>query len=71
MKMKINQVHHFYLKLKNIMVSSNDPSGVVNATFHSFPSFIHTLLYPYHRFNLVNTLFVPIFSIMSEIRDKE
>ena len=59
-----------FVNLKNITVSSNDPFDVVNAAFHSSLSFIHTLLYPYLRSIFVNTLFVPMFSTISKIKDK-
>ena len=38
---------------KNITVGSNSPKGVMNAAFHSSPSFIHTLLQPQRISNLV------------------
>jgi hypothetical protein len=38
---------------KNITVSSNRPSLVMNAAFHSSPSLIITLLYPQRMLNLV------------------
>ena len=47
---------------KNITIGLNNPSRVVNATFHLSSSFIHILLYPHHKSNLLNTFFVPIFS---------
>ena len=53
---------------KNITVSSKDPSGVVNTTFHSFFFFILMLLYPHLRSIFVKTFFVPVFSRMSDIR---
>ena len=53
---------------KNITIGSKDPSGVVNAAFHSSPSFILMLLYPYLRSIFVKTFFVPIFSNTSDIR---
>ena len=58
------------VSLKNITVDSNNPSRVMNTTFHLSPFFIHTLLYPYCKFNLVNTFFIPIFSTISKIRGK-
>jgi len=58
------------VKPKNITVGSNDPSGVVNAAFHLFPPFIYILLYSYHKSNLLNTLFVSMFSMISEIKGK-
>ena len=59
------------VKLKNITVGLNDPSGVVNAAFHLFSPFIHILLYSYHKSNLLNTLFVSMFYMVSEIKGKE
>ena len=59
-----------FVSLKNITVSSNDPSSVVNATFHSSSFLIHILLYSHLRSIFVDTFFVPIFSIISKIRDK-
>ena len=58
------------IRPKNITVSSNDPSDVMNAAFYLSPSFICILLYPYHKSNLVNTFFVSIFSMISEIKGK-
>jgi len=48
-------------------VGSNNPSGVVNATFHSYPSLILPLLYPHLRSIFINTFLVPMFSITSEM----
>jgi len=59
------------VRLKNITVSSNNASEVVNTVFHLLPSFIHTLLYLYYRSNLVYTFFIPIFSIMSKVKGKK
>ena len=59
-----------FVNPKNIIVGLNDPSGVVNTTFHSSPSFILILLYPHHKSIFVNTLFVLMFSTMSEIKGK-
>jgi len=58
------------ISLENITVGSNNSSRVVNTVFHSCLFFIHTLLYHHLRSDLVNTFFVPIFSIISEIRGK-
>ena len=55
---------------KNITISSNDSSGMVNIAFHLFPSFICTLLYFYLKSTFVNTFFVSIFSIISKIKGK-
>jgi hypothetical protein len=41
------------VSLKNMMVSSNRPSLVMKAAFHSSPSLIHTLLYPHWMSNFV------------------
>ena len=60
-----------FIRLKNIIISSNDSSRVVNTIFYLLPSFIYTLLYSHHKSGLVNTFLVLIFSIMSEIKDKE
>jgi len=57
-----------FVNSKNIIVGLNDPSGIVNTTFHLFPSFILTLLYLYHKSIFVNIFFIPMFSIMSEIK---
>jgi hypothetical protein len=38
---------------KNMMVSSNSPSLVMKAAFHSSPSLIHMLLYPHQMSNFV------------------
>src|SRR5580692_1899826 len=38
---------------KNMTVGSNNPSGVRNAAFHSSPSLIWMLLYPYLTSNFV------------------
>ena len=59
-----------FVSLKNITIGSNNSSGVINSVFDLSSSFIHTLLYPYYKSNLVNTLFVLIFSTMSEIKGK-
>ena len=59
-----------FINLKNITVGSNDPSRVVNAAFHSSPSFILILLYPHLRSIFVNTFLVLMFSTMSKIKDK-
>ena len=56
---------------KNITVGSNKSSGVMNTTFYLSLYFIYTLLYLHYKSNLVNTFFVPIFSTISEIKDKE
>ena len=58
------------VSLKNITVDSNNPSRVINTTFHLSLFFIHTLLYPYCKFDLVNTFFIPMFSTISKIRGK-
>ena len=59
-----------FVSLKNITVGLNNSCSIVNATFHSFLSFIHILLYLHHKFNLVNTFLVLIFSTISKIKDK-
>ena len=59
-----------FVSLKNITISSNNSSGIVNTIFYPFLSFIHILSYSHHRSNLVNTFFVSIFSTMSEIKGK-
>ena len=59
-----------FVNLKNITVGSNNLSGVVNTLFYLSSSFIHTLLYLYFRSIFVNTLFVPMFSTISKIKDK-
>ena len=64
-----NVVSEFF-NPKNIIIGSNDPSGVVNATFYLSLSFILILLYLHHRSIFVNTFFVPIFSTISEIKGK-
>ena len=56
---------------KNITVGSNKSSGVMNTTFYLSLYFIYILLYLHCKSNLVNTFFVPIFSTISEIKDKE
>jgi len=53
---------------KNITNGSNDPLLVVNAAFHSQPFLICTLLHPYHKLSLVNTLAFPTLSIISKIK---
>jgi len=53
---------------KNMTRGSNDPSDVANAIFHSSPSFILTLLYPYLRSIFVKTLFVLMLSKTSDMR---
>ena len=60
-----------FVRPKNITVSSNDPSSIMNATFHLSLSFIYTLLYSHLMSIFVNTFLVPIFSTMSNIRGKE
>jgi len=50
-----------------MIVGPNDPSGVVNAAFYSSPSLILTLLYPHLKSIFVNTIFVPMFLITSEM----
>ena len=40
----MNELLRDLINTKNITVGSNDPSGVVNAAFHSSPSLILTLL---------------------------
>ena len=57
-----------FVSLKNIMIGSNDLSGVVNTAFHSSPSFILMLLYFYHKSIFVNTFLVPMFSTIFEMR---
>ena len=47
------------VRLKNITVGLNNPSGIVKATFHLSPSLILTLLYPHLKYNFMNTFFVP------------
>jgi hypothetical protein len=42
------------VRLKNITVGSNSPSGVRKAAFHLSPSQIWMLLYPHHMSNFVN-----------------
>ena len=44
-----------FVNLKNITVSSKNPSSIVKAAFHSSPFLILTLLYPHHRSIFVNT----------------
>ena len=58
-----------FVNLKNITVGSKDPSGIVNAAFHSSPSLIHMLLYPHLRSIFVKTFFIPIFSKTSDIKE--
>ena len=52
---------------KNITVGSNDPIYIVNTLFHSFSSFILTLLKPYYKSIFVNILLLSILSIKSVI----
>ena len=59
-----------FLSSKKIIVGLNDLSRVMNGAFHLSPSFIHILLYSYHKSNFVNTFFVSIFSTISEMRGK-
>ena len=59
-----------FVSPKNIIIGLNNPSGIMNTTFHSSFSFIYTLLYPYFKSIFVNTFFIPIFFTMSEIRGK-
>ena len=55
---------------KNITIGSNDPSRVMNTVFYLSSSFIHILLYLYHKSNFVNTFLLLIFSTMPKIRGK-
>ena len=55
---------------KNITVSSNNPFGVMNAAFHSSPSFIRMLLYPDQMSNFVNSLASLTLSMRSEMRGR-
>ena len=50
--------------------SSNNPSKVVNTTFHLFPFFIHILLQSHLKFNFVNTFLIFMFSTISKIKSK-
>ena len=52
---------------KNITIGSNNPSDVVNATFHSSPSFMY-ILQPYLKSIFVNTFLLPMFSTISNIK---
>ena len=60
-----------FISPKNITIGLNNSSNIVNATFYLSSSFIYTLLYPYHKSNLINTSFVPIFFLISKINSKE
>ena len=55
---------------KNITVGSNNPFGVMNAAFHSSPSFIQMLLYPDRMSNFVNSLASLTLSMRSEMRGR-
>jgi len=57
-----------FVRLKNMTRGSNDPSSVVNTAFHSSPSFILILLYPYLRFIFMKTLFISMLSRTSNMR---
>ena len=59
-----------FVSLKTITVSSNNLSSVINTAFYLSSFFIYTLLYSQCKSSLVNTFFILIFSIMSEIKDK-
>jgi len=59
-----------FVSPNNITISPDNPSGIVNAAFHSSPSFIYTLLYPHLKSIFVNTFFVPMFSTIFKIKDK-
>ena len=45
-----------FVSPKNITVSSNSPSGVKKAAFHSSPGLIQMLLYPHWMSNFVNRM---------------
>jgi hypothetical protein len=53
---------------KNITIGSNNPSGVRKVAFHSSPSLMCTLLYPYHTLNLVNSVHPLSLSIVCGIK---
>jgi hypothetical protein len=56
------------VSLKNMTVSSNNPSGVRNAAFYLSPDFIWMLLYPHHILNFVNSVHPASQSITDGIR---
>ena len=55
---------------KNITIGLKNPSIIVKAIFHLSPFLILTLLYLHLRSIFVNTLLVPIFSDISNIRGR-
>jgi len=56
-----------FVNPENMIVSSNYSSSIINATFHSSPYLILTLLYFYLESNLVKTFFISIFLMIAEI----
>jgi len=49
-----------FVSPKNITIGSKALSGIENTAFHSSPSLILTLLYPYLKSIFINTFFVTI-----------
>ena len=56
------------VKLKNMTLGSNSPSGVRNAAFHSSPGFIRILLYPHLTSNFVKRVHLLRRSIVAGMR---
>jgi len=59
-----------FVNPKYMTVGSYAPMCVINAAFHSSPSLILTLLYPYLKSNFINTFLFPTLSNISAMRGK-
>jgi len=55
------------MRPKNVTIGSYTSKYIVNIAFYLFSFFICILLYLHLRFIFVNTFFIPIVSIKSEI----